>query len=254
MFNKCRFTFRLLRDNAGSLQPGSGSDHPRVCLPGSYGCPVLLCGSAHQGQEQTQAQEAPHQTAHIPAAADEHRENPHGVTERFGCSRAELLAGLRLVKWNRRGGPQVFKPENSWKVFFCASCVFTVGVCVFVDQWTVFNELVRLNTPGNTSSGPGRWGDTAPMIPSSPLSNQLNFLIFFIYWICQNDREVSVLRKKKLAHSCRSLQPRDDQRGFLSLVHICALFLYFIYETNSGWAFCSSITHDLTVNRRGVYV
>lgn len=247
MFNKGRFTFRLLRDNAGSLQPGSGSDHPRVCLPGSYGCPVLLCGSAHQGQEQTQAQEAPHQTAHIPAAADEHRENPHGVTERFGCSRAELLAGLRLVKWNRRGGPQVFKPENSWKVFFCASCVFTVGVCVFVDQWTVFNELVRLNTPGNTSSGPGRWGDTAPMIPSSPLSNQLNFLIFF-YLLNLSEWQRSFRFKKKEVGTQLQVSAAQgwSERFSKSCSHLCIVFIFYIWNKlwlgflfkHYSWSYC----------------
>lgn len=69
------------RDNAWSLQPRSGPDHPCVCLPGSDGCSVLFRGPAHQGQEQTQAQETPHQTSHVPpAAADDRWEKPHSLT------------------------------------------------------------------------------------------------------------------------------------------------------------------------------
>ena len=77
-----------LRDNARSLQPRSGPDHPRVRLPGSDGGPVLFRGSAHKGQEQTQAQETSYQTAHVPpaaaavaaaAAADDHWEEPYGL-------------------------------------------------------------------------------------------------------------------------------------------------------------------------------
>ncbi len=40
-----------LRDNARSLQPRSGADHPRVRLPGSDGGPVLFRGPAHKGKE-----------------------------------------------------------------------------------------------------------------------------------------------------------------------------------------------------------
>lgn len=73
-----------LRDNARSLQPRGGPDHPRVRLPGSDGGPVLFRGPAHEGQEQTQAQETPHQTAHVPpaaaATAADDWENPHSLT------------------------------------------------------------------------------------------------------------------------------------------------------------------------------
>lgn len=75
------------RDNARSLQPRSGPDHPRVCLPGSDGGSVLFRGPAHEVQEQTEAQETAHQTAHIPAAAAaaDEWEEPHGLTALLSC-------------------------------------------------------------------------------------------------------------------------------------------------------------------------
>lgn len=86
------------RDNAWPLQPRSGPDHPCLCLPGSDGRPVLLCGPAHQGQEQTQAQETAHQTAHIPpTAADDDGEKPHRLirTATFSCCWMESWVSLQ---------------------------------------------------------------------------------------------------------------------------------------------------------------
>lgn len=80
------------RNNAWPLQPRSGPDHPRVCLPGSDGRPVLFCGPADKVQEQTQAQETPHQTAHVPpAAAADEWEEPHSLAALLNCS---WIAGL----------------------------------------------------------------------------------------------------------------------------------------------------------------
>lgn len=86
------------RDNAWPLQPRSGPDHPCLCLPGSDGRPVLLRGPAHQGQEQTQAQETAHQTAHIPpTAADDDGEKPHCLirTATFSCCWMESWVSLQ---------------------------------------------------------------------------------------------------------------------------------------------------------------
>lgn len=76
------------RNNAWPLQPRSGPDHPRVCLPGSDGRPLLFCGPADKVEEQTQAQETPHQTAHVPpaAAAADEWEEPHSLAALLNCS------------------------------------------------------------------------------------------------------------------------------------------------------------------------
>lgn len=108
-----------LRDNARSLQPRSGPDHPRVCLPGSDGGPVLFRGPAHKGQEQTQAQETPNQTAHVPpaaAAADDDWEKPHSLTgtATLNCcwsagftSKTETLLKGQLVLSSDIGGVEL---------------------------------------------------------------------------------------------------------------------------------------------------
>ena len=72
----------LFRDNAWSLQPRSGPDHPCVCLPRSHGRPVFFCGPAHKGEEQTQAQKTQSETAVIPPAAADNDDwkKPHSLT------------------------------------------------------------------------------------------------------------------------------------------------------------------------------
>lgn len=94
----------LFRNNAGPLQPGRGSDHPCLCLPGSHGGLVLLCGAAHQGQEQAKAEEAARQTAHVPPAANDGSdgEKPHclsGTAAWSHCCEDNLCwaAALELV-------------------------------------------------------------------------------------------------------------------------------------------------------------
>lgn len=88
----------FFRDNAWSIQPRSGSDHPRVCLPGSDGGPVFFCGPTDESKEQAEAQEAQSEEAHVPAAAAvDSREKPRGL--RVPRTQAPLLLqGLVLNK------------------------------------------------------------------------------------------------------------------------------------------------------------
>lgn len=142
----------IFRDNAWSLQPGSGPDHPRLCVPGSNGCVVVFRGPAHQGQEQTQAQEASHQAAHIPpaaAAAADDWEKPHSLT--LGCweRSSDLLTAerttfvekqrwrLRITRclmncWDRRQMDHEAYCDSMrlWadETVLCASCLFK-AVC-----------------------------------------------------------------------------------------------------------------------------
>lgn len=90
----------FLRYHAWPLQPGGGSDHPRLCLPGSNGGPVFFCGPTHQGEEQAQAQETPSEEAHVPAAAAVHRgEEPHRL-------RGPALAPALLTGLGKRAAPE----------------------------------------------------------------------------------------------------------------------------------------------------
>lgn len=150
-----------IRDNAWSLQPRSGPDHPCLCLPGSDGGPVLFCGAAYKGQEQTQAQETSHQTTYIsPAAADDDWEKPHCLTgtaallllletvERttwkttleawFYLESDELPINIRLfLNYILPGVNRLHLQASLWCWKFCASCLFTAVcgcLCAFVDQ------------------------------------------------------------------------------------------------------------------------
>lgn len=88
----------FFRYNAWSIQPRSGSDHPRVCLLGSDGGPVFFCGPTDESKEQAEAQEAQSEEAHVPAAAAvDSREKPHSL--RVPRTQAPvLLQGLVLNK------------------------------------------------------------------------------------------------------------------------------------------------------------
>lgn len=102
------------RNNAWSLQSRSGPDHPGVCFLGGDGRPVLFRGPAHKGQEQTQAQETPHQTPHI-LAADNKWEKPHGLTtwdmclNNWACLRYMHIAKgtITLDAWSITRSPVV---------------------------------------------------------------------------------------------------------------------------------------------------